>query len=179
MSDFLTDEKVVSESFYDPSEDDNKYVVIPKGDYNTHVDSLELKENIVVRGKFLADIFQPIFKIATGDFKGRKIKSKGFFRFKSPDKSKYPDLSTNMGSNKGYMTLVEVLGISVNKKEVDGKTLYDLPFVTSYEMEGRPATVRVDHDSWINNSGENITTPKVVNVFKWEDGKRDVADLPF
>lgn len=179
MNSFLDDKKSGGESFYDPSEDENKFVVVPKGDYEAHVVSLELKENIVVKGKFLADIFVPVFKIASGDLKGRKVKSKGFFRFKSPDKDKYPDLSDNMGSNKGYMTLIDVLGLSIEEKEVDGKKIYSLPFVTPHEMEGRPAVIRVDHDIWINNSEETMTTPKVVNVFKWEDGKRNIEDLPF
>ena len=77
MSDLFNDS---NESFYDPSQDENKFVVIPEGEYEAHVKGLELKENIVVRQKFLCDIFSPIFKIASGDFKGKTVKSKGFFR---------------------------------------------------------------------------------------------------
>ena len=39
MSDLFNDN---SESFYDPSQDENKFVVVPEGEYETHVKSLEL-----------------------------------------------------------------------------------------------------------------------------------------
>ena len=176
MSDLFNDS---NESFYDPSQDENKFVVIPEGQYEAHVKGLELKENIVVREKFLCDIFSPIFKIASGDFKGKTVKSKGFFRFKSPDKEKYPDLSDNSGSNKGYMTFIEVLGVKAESKEVDGKTIYKLPFVKSYDIEGSPCIIKVEHDKWNNSDGEEVVMPKAMSVFKWKDGKSDTSDLPF
>ena len=135
MSDLFNDS---NESFYDPSQDENKFVIIPEGTYEAHVKGLELKENIVVRAKFLCDIFSPVFKIASGEFKGKTVKSKGFFRFKSPDKEKYPDLSDNPGSNKGYMRFIEALGIKPESKEVDGNTVYKLPFVKSYDTSDLP-----------------------------------------
>ena len=176
MSDLFNDN---SESFYDPSQDENKFVVVPEGEYETHVKSLALREDITIKGKFLADIFMPHFKIASGEYKGKTVKSKGFFRFKSPDKDKYPNLSDNMGSNKGYMTLIEVLGINPESKEVDGKTVYKLPFVKAHDIEGKPCVIKVEHDKWMNSSGEEMTTPKAVNVFKWKEGKADTSDLPF
>ena len=176
MSDLFNDS---SESFYDPSQDENKFVIIPEGQYEAHVKSLELKENVVVKKKFLSDIFIPMFKIASGDYKGKTVKSKGFFRFKSPDKEKYPDLSDNSGSNKGYMNLIESLGVNAESKEIDGKTMYKLPFIKSYDIEGNPAIIKVAHDKWTNSEGEEVTTPKVINVFKWENGKEDTSDLPF
>mgnify|MGYP003148163820 CR=1 FL=1 len=176
MSDLFNDS---NESFYDPSKDENKFVVIPEGEYEAHVKSLELRENVVVKNKFLSDIFTPTFKIASGDFKGKSIKAKGFFRFKTPDKERYPDLSDNSGSNKGYMNLIESLGVNAESKEVDGNTVYKLPFIKAYDIEGKPAIIKVVHDKWKNSEGEEVTTPKVINVFKWESGKEDTSDLPF
>ena len=97
MSDLFNDNS--SESFYDPTQDENKYEPLAEGDYEAHVIGLELKENITVQGKFLADIFIPNFKVASDNGKNKRVKSKGIFRFKTPDKDQYPDLSSNSGSN--------------------------------------------------------------------------------
>jgi|TARA_R110002020_G_scaffold85373_5_gene210735 hypothetical protein len=175
MSDLFNDN---NESFYDPSEDENKYVIVPEGEYEAHVTGLEIKENVIVKKKFISDIFSPVFKIASGDFKGKTIKSKGFFRFKAPDKDTHPDLSDNRGSNKGYKTLIEVLGINAESKEIDGKTVYKLPLIKSYDVEGKPAIIKIAHDKWNNPEGEEVIFPKAVNLFKWEGGE-EVSDLPF
>ena len=44
------------------------------------VKDLNVKKDIVVSGKFLADIYEPVF-----DIDGKDVKHKGFFRFKKPD----------------------------------------------------------------------------------------------
>ena len=176
MSDLFNDS---SESFYDPSEDEIKYVIVPEGDYEAHVTGLEIKENVIVKKKFISDIFSPVFKIASGDFKGKTIKSKGFFRFKSPNKETHPDLSDNRGSNKGYKTLIEVLGINAESKEIDGKTVFKLPLIKSYDIEGKPAIIKIAHDKWTNSEGEPVVFPKAVNLFKWEGGEESTSDLPF
>ena len=169
------------EATYDPSLDENKFVVVPEGDYEAHAHSLELKENVTVRGKFLSDIFVPVFKIASGEFKNRKVKSKGFFRFKNPDKEKFPNLSDNSGSNKGYMSLEQSLGVETSSEEKDGKTIFKLPFLEQSHIEGKPVIIRIEHDSWTNNNGEDVITPKATSVYKWESGKAVVDDsnLPF
>ena len=176
MSDLFNDS---SECFYDPSQDDSGYVIVPEGDYEAHVTGLEIKENVVVKNKFLSDIFSPIFKIASGDYKGKTVKSKGFFRFKKPDEDRYPNLSDNRGSNKGYKILIEVLGINPESKEIDGNVVFKLPLIKSYDIEGKPAIVKVAHDKWTNNEGEEVVYPKVVNLFKWEGGEEVEGDLPF
>jgi hypothetical protein len=175
MSDLFNDS---NESFYDPSKDENKYEPLKEGDYEAHIVGLELKENITVQGKFLADIFIPNFKVAGGDFKNRKVKSKGIFRFKTPDKDKYPNLSSNNGSNKSYMNFISTIGMQPESKEVDGNTVYSLPYVTAGDIEGKACMIRVEHDNWTNRDGEPVVTPKVTNLFKWEGGE-DEDGLPF
>ena len=44
------------------------------------VKDLNVKKDIVVSGKFLADIYEPVF-----DIDGKDVKHKGFFRFKKPE----------------------------------------------------------------------------------------------
>ena len=47
------------------------------------------------------------------------------------------------------MTLIEVLGINPESKEVDGKTVYKLPFVKAHDIEGKPCVIKVEHDKWM------------------------------
>jgi len=178
------------ESFYDPSLDSGG-VMLPEGDYFVHVKEMSIKENVVVKSKFLSDIYNLTFTVAKenvensygelsgGVFVDKDVKSKGFFRFKAPDKSKYPNLSDNQGSNKGYMSLVNGLGVPTDEKVIDGKTLYSLPLLSAGEIEGTPAIVKVVHETWVNREGEDVTTPKAVAIYKWEGGVKKEAELPF
>ena len=52
------------ESYYDPSEDKPK-VIVPEGDYYAHVKEFTVKEDVVIRNKYLADIYNLTFKLAT------------------------------------------------------------------------------------------------------------------
>jgi hypothetical protein len=177
-------------AFYDPALDTGG-VMLPEGDYYAHVKEVSIKENVVVKSKFLSDIYNLTFTVAKenadnsyGDisgiaFVGKDIKSKGFFRFKTPDKSKYPNLSENAGSNKGFMSLLDGLSIPSNKREVDGRTLFELPMLSSVEADGLPAIVKVVHDKWVNRDGEDVTTPKVVAIYNWKTGVKKEAELPF
>jgi hypothetical protein len=169
-------------SYYDPSLDTGG-AKVPEGSYFAHVKELSIKENVVVKGKFLSDIYNVTFIISKESsepgFAGRDVKSKGFFRFKDPDPDKYPSLSSNSGSNKGYKELLDGLGISPEEKEVDGNTVYSLPLLNSSDAEGMPVVIKVVHDKWTNRDGEEVTTPKAISVFKWAEGKKEIFDMPF
>ena len=169
-------------SYYDPLLDTGGEK-LPEGSYFAHVKELSIKENVVVKGKFLSDIYNLTFVIAKESsepgFAGRDVKSKGFFRFKEPNPDKYPNLSSNSGSNKGYKDLLDGLNISPEEKEVDGNKVYSLPLLSSDQAEGAPVVIKVVHDKWTNREGEEVTTPKAISVFKWAEGKREVIDVPF
>ena len=99
---------------YNPSEDTagKKYATIEEGSYEAIVSKLTIKKDIVVRNQYLSDIFEATYKLDDDrypDLKGREVKSKGYFRFKSPDKKKYPKLEDNQGNNKGYICKVVAL----------------------------------------------------------------------
>jgi len=183
----ILDDMVGGESFYDPTED-KPNVITPEGEYYAHVKDVTMKEDVVVRGKYLADIYNVIFKLAPENsdkefngiggnaFVGKEIRSKGFFRFKTPDS---PNLEPNAGGNGGYKVMIEALGLKIEEKEVDGKTMYALPSVNPADVEGLPAIIKIVHETWKNRDGEDMTSPKAVGIFKWANGKRDDSDLPF
>jgi len=175
------------ESFYDPTED-KPSVIVPEGEFYAHVKEYTVKEDVVIRGKHLADIYNIVFKLANensdktfGEHSGtmfvdKDIRSKGFFRFKNPSE---PNLKPNSGGNREFKELCEALMIKPEEKEVDGKTLYALPVLTPSNCEGMPAIVRIKHEKWTNRDGEEVTSPKVVGVYSWSNGKKDTSDVPF
>ena len=177
------------DAFYDPSQDFDG--VLPAGEYLAHVKEMQIKDDVVVKGKFLADIYEPTFVVAKenksqkydidGDsvsgkaFVGRAIPHKGIFRFKRPDPAKYPQLSDSQGSNKKYMEFADSLGVKI--EEVDGR--FKLPTLDEDYVRGEPARVKVVHDKWLGRDGDEMVSPKVVDVFKWSKGKKVYDDIPF
>ena len=186
----ILESKNSQDSWYDPKQDFSG--PMPEGEYKAHVKSLNIKRNVVVKGKFLSDIYEVIFTVADENsdmeyqddkgealngatFVGRDFRSKGFFRFKKPSKTEYPNLSENMGSNRSYMELVNSFGLSM--EEVDGK--FYLPELDSSDIEGLPVIAKLYHDTWVNSDGEEKITPKASAIFSWEEGERKEEDLPF
>lgn len=186
----ILDDTKSTDAWYDPKKDFQG--LMPEGDYKAHVSSLSVKKNIVVKGKHLSDIYTVSFTIAednsdaefeteNGDkvsgsaFVGREVYSKGFFRFKKPNKAQYPQLSESMGSNKSYMELIDSLGVTVEESE--GR--YYLPELDESDVMGKPSIVRVFHDGWTDREGNERTSAKVSMLFEWADGKEKEEDLPF
>ena len=183
----ILDDMVGGESFYDPTED-KPNVMVQEGEYYAHVKDVTVKEDVVIRGKYLADIYNIIFNLSAENsekefngiggstFVNKEVRSKGFFRFKTPDSK---NLEPNAGGNGGYKAMVEALGVKIEEKEVDGKTMYALPSINPADVEGLPAIIKVAHETWKNRDGEDMTSPKAVGIYKWANGKRDESDLPF
>ena len=185
----VLDDVMGGESFYDPSED-KPNVIVPEGDFYAHVKDYTVKEDVVIRGKHLADIYNLTFKLAEENsdkdfgehsgsvFVGKTIRSKGFFRFKKPDKTTHPNLEENSGSNKSYMELIQSFGI-VSEPDSEGR--YFLPNVNESDVVGMPVEIEVKHNEWTNSEGEKVKTPKAVAIFRWEgQAKKDLTeDLPF
>ena len=115
------------ESFYDPTED-KPNVIVPEGDFYAHVSDYSVKDDVDIRDKHLADIYNLTFKLAEENsdkdfrehsgsaFVGKTIRSKGFFRFKSPTQK---NLQPNSGGNREFKELCESLGIKQEEKVVE------------------------------------------------------------
>jgi len=155
-------------AYYNPSEDTSgkKFATIEAGTYEAIVSKLTIKKDITVKSKYLSDIFEASYKIDDKnhpDLKGREVKSKGYFRFKAPDKDKYPNLEDNQGNNKGYMIFAEACGFEMQK---DKEGRYLLPMVMESDIAGNAVNIKVVHDKWTDQSGEERVTPIAINVFK-------------
>jgi hypothetical protein len=179
-----------SEAYYDPAADFSG--VMPEGTYKAYATELIVKEDLVVKGKYLSDVYEVTLEIADENseytyeqdgkevsgkaFVGKKIKSKGFFRFKKPDPSTHPDLEENSGSNKSYKELVESFGV---KTEEDAEGRFFLPSVNESDIVGVPVIIEVYHSKWTDNDGNERTTPRAGSIYKWDGKKRRLSDLPF
>jgi len=179
------------DSWYDPKQDFSG--PMPEGDYKAHVKSLGIKRNVVVKGKFLSDIYEVTFTVADENsemeyqndkgesisgatFVGRDFRSKGFFRFKKPDPSTYPNLEENSGSNKSYKELVESFSVSL---EEDSEGRFFLPSVDESDIAGMPVLIDVYHSKWVDNEGNERTTPRAGAIYTWDGQKKKEEDLPF
>tara|TARA_R100000742_G_C4271310_1_gene90203 strand:- start:736 stop:1293 length:558 start_codon:yes stop_codon:yes gene_type:complete len=170
-------------AYYNPTEDTsgNNYEPIPEGTYEANVKKMNIKKDIVVKNKYICDIFEAIYSIDDNNhpnLKGREIKSKGYFRFKSPDKKKHPNLEDNQGNNKGYMIFAEACG---HEMEKDKQGKYLLPYLMESDISGNPVTLKVIHDKWTGSDGDERVTPLAVNVFKSKDRVKALSseELPF
>tara|TARA_R100000458_G_scaffold15941_1_gene13622 strand:+ start:1519 stop:2076 length:558 start_codon:yes stop_codon:yes gene_type:complete len=170
-------------AYYSPDLDTSgkKFATIDEGTYEATVSKLAIKKDIVVKNKYLSDIFEASYVLEDErypDLKGREVKSKGYFRFKAPDKTKYPNLEDNQGNNKGYMIFSEACGFEM-KKDKEGR--YLLPMVMESDIAGNPVTIKVVHDKWTDQSGEERITPVAINVFKSKTREKSMTEdeLPF
>jgi len=179
-----------SEAYYDPAADFSG--VMPEGTYKAYATELTVKEDLVVRGTYLADVYEVTFEVAEENsnetyevdgkeingkaFVGKKVKSKGFFRFKKPDPSTHPNLEENSGSNKSYKELVESFSISL---EEDSEGRFYLPSVDESDVSGMPVLIDVYHIKWVDNEGKERTTPRAGAIYVWDGQKKKEEDLPF
>ena len=73
------------------------------------------------------------------------------------------------------MEFADSLGVKI--EEVDGR--FKLPTLDEDYVRGEPARVKVVHDKWLGRDGDEMVSPKVVDVFKWSKGKKVYDDIPF
>tara|TARA_R110002051_G_scaffold874_2_gene4199 strand:+ start:190 stop:750 length:561 start_codon:yes stop_codon:yes gene_type:complete len=157
-----------NQAYYNPDSDTSgeKKAVVNEGTYEAVVSKMSIKRDIVVKNKYLSDIFEAHYTLEDDrypELKGREVKSKGYFRFKNPNKDKYPNLEDNQGNNKGYMIFAEACGFKMQK---DDQGRYSLPMITEGDINGNSVTIKIVHDKWTDSSGEERQTPLAINVFK-------------
>jgi hypothetical protein len=144
------------DAWYEPGENKSSSMVEAGTYENITVCELNVKPDIVVQGKFLADIYEPVFEI-----NGKKVKHKGLFRFKKPDPAKYPNLQADMGSNSGYFNFCEMVHLTYSK---NGKMV--LPELSEETLKRYIYNVEVVVEEWIGREGNEMKTPRVSKVLK-------------
>jgi len=154
------------DSWFEPT-NKSPQASIQEGTYNAKIVDLNIKADKEVQGKFLADIYEPVFEID-----GVEVKHKGLFRFKKPDPSVYPHLQADMGSNAGYYAFMSLASLQVEK---DGKIL--LPQLTDEMVKDTEWEVQVVVEKWTGREGNEMQTPRVSKTLQFLSTEK-VGDLP-
>ena len=180
-----------SEAYYDPSQDVPS--IVPEGMYKAYATKLNERE-VIVRSQYVADVFNIEFEIADENkgesveidgkavdksaFSGKKVSSKGFFRFKKPDPQNplHDGLEMNTKNNKSYMELLNSFSIET-EEDKDGR--YFLPHINESDIEGRPVVLEIVHEHWTNTEGNDMVTPKAKSIYEWEGQAKKKEEVPF
>ena len=196
----------MSKNYFDASLSADKKLV--EGIYPSHVIEANIKEDIVIRGKNLATIYNLKVKVAdearkhtftseTGEafsgegYVGRDIYAQGVFFFTYPAKPQHSHLSANPGGNEKYFEFCQMLGVECPEEEIevaDGEEVVKkmvpvLKALTEDDILGKPLLCWVGAVSWKDkDTGGTKSTMKVKDYQPWRDGKTldvEVDDLPF
>lgn len=169
----------MAEVFYDESM--SEYTPLYKGVFPAHVKSLSTRDVNLRNGGGKALVYTIEYKLAeettkvkAKDDKGNEVdcahmvgklfKDKGTFLFRD---------SASFGKNRRYKELTDTLGISLEKVDKDGKTLFKLPDLMDYvdDVKGQAVLVTLDDEKWTNKDGEERKSVKVFSIQSWKDGK--------
>lgn len=157
------------ESWFEPTER-KPQSMIEEGKHQAKLVDLNVKYDKEIQGKFLADIYEPVFEIGSNE-----VRHKGLFRFKKPDPSLYPHLQADMGSNAGYYAFLKLCGL---EQEKDGKII--LPPLDLDMVKGLQFEVDVVVENWVGRDGNKMSTPRVARVLQKLSTKNlTEEELPF
>ena len=127
---------------------------ITPGTYEATIIGLRKRIKKTTKNGGVCDLFWPRYRIDGPDFEGRILRDRGLFRY-------YDAGSRN--SNVHYKKFLENLGISLNKKEINGKIRYLLPLISLDMIEGKRVIVNVYKEEWNDSNGyHKIPVAKLV-----------------
>lgn len=193
------------EEYYDPTMNDNTPLV--EGIYPCHVTKCVLRKNVVVRGKYLANVYNLTLKVAkevsghtfkgpNGDvngsiYDGRDIYANGVFFFVTPSASEHSHLKSNPGGNENYLSFCQLIGFDCPNKDItitiDGKEVTKnvpiLPELEESDIKGKPLFAVVSSASWRDKTtGEERSSMKAKTFQPWKEGNVldiDKEEIPF
>jgi hypothetical protein len=196
----------MSKNYFDASLSGDRKLV--EGIYPTHVIEVNIKEDIAIRGKNLATIYNLKVKVAdeakthtftsedgqgfSGQvYVGKEIYAQGVFFFTHPEKPEHSHLSANPGGNEKYFEFCQMLGVECLEEEIEvasgnevvKKKVPVLRALTEDDILGKPLLSCVGSVSWEDKgTGERKSTMKVKDYQPWKAGNTldvEVDDLPF
>ena len=192
-------------NYYDPSDEGKSKRMVP-GIYPCHIIKCDVKENIAVRNKYRAKIFNYRVKIheeaknhkyeitniagakeqVTGEgYIGYEVRSAGVFNFIAPGPE--DSFEPNPSGNKRYLDFVNGLGIECPEKEIEingeKKVVKVLPNVEEADCLGSPVMAVINYGKpWKDKDGNQRTSLEVKSITQWKEGSTidvELEDLPF
>ena len=113
-------------------------------------------------GSFIADVFKPVYKVTSGDYKDTEVTDNGIFRYKQVDGHDYKP-NKNWGIAK-FMQLMDMT------KEKDGRI--DLPYLKRDDLINKNVKIMVWSKSFTNEKNDEVYYPvaRVVEL---------ISEVPF
>lgn len=134
---------------------------LPVGEHEATIKSLDVVDNVEC-GKFIADIFKPVYRVQHEDYPAVDVRDNGIFRYK--DK---PGFSYKPNRNWGFAKFCGILGL----EQRDGDRI-TLPYLTLDMVDGFKVIIEIAYKDFINESGNPIKYP--VGTLK-----KKVGEVPF
>ena len=134
---------------------------LPIGEYEATITALDVVQDVKC-GKFIADIFKPVYTVQHRDYPRTDIKDNGIFRYKEK-----PGYSYKPSRNWGFAKFCGIL----NLEQKDGDRI-TLPYLKFDTMDGFKVVIEISYKNFVNESGNPVRYP-VATL------KKKIGEVPF
>ena len=134
---------------------------LPAGNYRAIIIDMTTVTDIKC-GSFIADVFKPVYKVTSGDYKDTEVTDNGIFRYKQVDGYNYKP-----NKNWGIAKFMQLMNMS---KEKDGRI--ELPYLNNKDLINKKVKIMVWNKSFTNEKSDEVYYPvaRVVEL---------INDVPF
>ena len=109
---------------------------LPAGNYRAIIIDMTTVTDIKC-GSFIADVFKPVYKVTSGDYKDTEVTDNGIFRYKQVDGYDYKP-----NKNWGIAKFMQLMNMT---KEKDGRI--DLPYLKKPDLNNKK--VKTGHNHYL------------------------------
>lgn len=134
---------------------------LPSGNYRAIIIDMTTVTDIKC-GSFIADVFKPVYRVTSGDYKDTEVTDNGIFRYKQVDGYDYKP-----NKNWGIAKFMQLMNMT---KEKDGRI--ELPYLKSDDLYGKKVKIMAWNKSFTNEKNDEVYYPvaRVVEL---------ISEVPF
>ena len=121
---------------------------LPAGNYRAIIIDMTTVTDIKC-GSFIADVFKPVYKVTSGDYKDTEVTDNGIFRYKQVDGYNYKP-----NKNWGIAKFMQLMNMS---KEKDGRI--ELPYLNNKALINKKVKIMVWNKSFTNEKSDEVYYP--------------------
>ena len=121
---------------------------LPAGNYRAIIIDMTTVTDIKC-GSFIADVFKPVYKVTSGDYKDTEVTDNGIFRYKQVDGYNYKP-----NKNWGIAKFMQLTNMS---KEKDGRI--ELPYLNNKDLINKKVKIMVWNKSFTNEKSDEVYYP--------------------
>ena len=121
---------------------------LPNGNYRATIIDMTTVTDIKC-GSFIADVFKPVYKVTSGDYKDIEVSDNGIFRYKQVNGYEYKP-----NKNWGIAKFMQLMNMT---KEKDGRI--DLPYLKRSDLTNKNVKIVVWGKSFTNEKNDEVYYP--------------------